>query len=207
MRLLASMALAILSIFTSTQAADVPPALDFHMPIDGPAPLYASFTEPEIPQALPPAEVPSAPTLATTVAQSVEAATAATVVPIVPTPVTVAAVVPLSGGAEQWRDLAAELFPAESVAAVLSIISCESGGNSDSHNFNPATMDDSVGLMQINISGDLLAGRSATLRSFGYPANDRDSTVAVLKDPRANLQMGAYISGGYNWGPWTCRPY
>lgn len=125
-----------------------------------------------------------------------------------PAPVQAAgiAVHPLPLDVEGWRSLVATIFPATAVDTVLRIMRCESGGNPYNHNYNPDTSDDSVGLMQINVFGKLLADRMAKLREFGYDAYDRESTIVVLKDPTANLLMALWISsGGYSFGPWSCR--
>lgn len=80
----------------------------------------------------------------------------------------------------------------------------ESHWHPGSHNVNPDTKDDSVGLVQINLYGNLLEGRLRQLRSLGYDVQTRDDAVAVLKDPRANLRMAYLLSGGgYQLGPWT----
>ena len=105
---------------------------------------------------------------------------------------------------EQWRGLVESIFPAADY--VLRILDCESDGIAHAHNFNPATGDDSVGLAQINLHRDLLPGRIALLQSLGYDVWDRESAVAVLKDPEANLRAAYRISGGgVSFSAWTCR--
>jgi hypothetical protein len=109
-------------------------------------------------------------------------------------------------GVEQWRPLVESIFPAFAVETMLRVVRCESSGNPAAHNVNPATGDDSVGLMQVNLHASLLPGRLALLQSLGYEAWDRDSAVAILKDPEANLRAAYRISGGgTSWGAWTCR--
>ena len=107
-------------------------------------------------------------------------------------------------GVEQWRGLTESIFP--SADYVLRVMRCESHGISDAHNFNPNTGDDSVGLLQINLHRDLLPGRIALLQSLGYDVWDRESAVAVLKDPEANLRAAYRISGGgQSFAAWSCR--
>ena len=112
--------------------------------------------------------------------------------------------VPATSGVEQWRGLVESIFQAADY--VLRVIDCESDGIAHAHNFNPATGDDSVGLAQINLHRDLLPGRIALLQSLGYDVWDRESAVAVLKDPEANLRAAYRISGGgQSFAAWSCR--
>lgn len=54
-------------------------------------------------------------------------------------------------GVEQWRPLVSKYdWPIDSA---LAIMKCESGGNTNNHNYNPKTKDDSWGLYQVNIWG------------------------------------------------------
>jgi hypothetical protein len=107
---------------------------------------------------------------------------------------------------EQWRGLVESIFPAFAVETMLRVVRCESSGNPAAHNENPASGDDSVGLAQVNLHASLLPGRIALLQSLGYEAYDRDSAVAILMDPEANLRAAYRISaGGTSWGAWTCR--
>jgi hypothetical protein len=113
--------------------------------------------------------------------------------------------VPATSGVEQWRPLVESIFPAFAVETVLRIAGCESDYPTD-HNYNPRTGDDSVGLMQINLAGSMLDNRMAKLREFGYPVYDRDSAIAVHKEPYANFLMAHWISGGgQSFSAWTCR--
>lgn len=110
-----------------------------------------------------------------------------------------------TAGTEQWRTLAESIFHRD-VSYLLAVMQCESGGNAYALNINPRTGDHSVGLMQINIRGELLVPRAAKLREFGYPAYDLASTEAILMDPTANLLMAHWISGGgASFGAWSCR--
>ncbi len=88
----------------------------------------------------------------------------------------------------------------------LRIMGCESNGNPESHNLNPNTGDDSVGLFMINLAGGNLPGRLQHLRALGYDVWDRESAVAVLKQPEANIRMANLLSaGGHQTGQWSCR--
>lgn len=84
-------------------------------------------------------------------------------------------------------------------------MNCESRGRPEAHNVNPATGDDSVGLLQINLAGGNLPGRIRQLQSLGYEVWDRASAVAVLMQPEANVRMAALLSGGgHQTGQWSC---
>jgi hypothetical protein len=114
--------------------------------------------------------------------------------------------VPATSGVEQWRGMVESIFPAFAVETMLRVVRCESSGNPAAHNQNPASGDDSVGLAQINLHASLLPGRIALLQSLGYEAYDRDSAVAILMDPEANLLAAFRISGGgTSWSAWSCR--
>ena len=114
--------------------------------------------------------------------------------------------VPATSGVEQWRGLVEAIFPAFAVETMLRVVRCESSGNPAAHNENPASGDDSVGLAQVNLHASLLPGRIALLQSLGYEAYDRDSAVAILNDPEANLRAAYRISGGgVSFSAWTCR--
>lgn len=91
-------------------------------------------------------------------------------------------------GTEQWRSLVAAYFPAESVDAVLSIMGCESHGNPLATNgVHQGLMQENVGYHQAK--ADLLFGPGRS-----------------LYEPEVNIAVAAYISGGYNWGAWSCKP-
>ena len=69
----------------------------------------------------------------------------------------------------------------------------ESGGNERAHNAVPP--DDSYGLWQINMHGDLGPARRA---QFGIESND------ALYDIATNAKaMYAISAGGTNWAPWS----
>lgn len=81
-------------------------------------------------------------------------------------------------------------------ATILGAIAMpESSGNPDSHNYNPKTGDDSYGLFQINMLGDLGPERRA---KYGLKSNED------LYDPDKNAQIAIAMhraSGGY--GDWS----
>ncbi len=91
-------------------------------------------------------------------------------------------------GTEQWRGLVSQYFPPESVDAVLSIMQCESGGNPD------ATNGVHQGLMQTNVNY-----HQAKADALFGPGRS-------LYEPEVNIAVSAVISGGYNWGAWSCKP-
>lgn len=79
------------------------------------------------------------------------------------------------------------------LASAIAIALAESGGNPRAH--NPRPPDDSYGLWQINMLGDLGPSRRAQL---GIASND------ALYDPATNARAMYVISGGgTNWRPWS----
>lgn len=79
------------------------------------------------------------------------------------------------------------------LARAVAIAYAESGGNPRAH--NPRAPDDSYGLWQINMRGDLGPARR---QQFGIASNDQ------LYDPATNARaMFAISGGGKNWRPWT----
>lgn len=84
-------------------------------------------------------------------------------------------------------------IPREQVAKAVAIAIAESGGDANAH--NPIPPDDSYGLWQINMLGDMGPQRR---QQFGI------STNAALYDPSVNAKaMAAISSKGSNWTPWT----
>ena len=70
----------------------------------------------------------------------------------------------------------------------------ESGGRPMAHNDNPKTGDNSYGLFQINMIGDLGVNRMEKYDLESYED---------LFDPLTNAKIGYLVSGGgTNWGPW-----
>lgn len=92
----------------------------------------------------------------------------------------------ISLGAERWRNLVAEFFPADQVNNALAIISRESGGNAEI--ISPPNFDGSrdVGLFQIN---DV----------HGY-------SIAQRQDPVMNTAIAANLWRLYGWQPWSTAP-
>lgn len=78
----------------------------------------------------------------------------------------------------------------------IAVVLGESGGDPTAHNDNPATRDDSYGLFQINMHGDLKAERAAR---YGL-----DSTHNLFQ-PRKNAEIAydLYRRRGYNFGDWS----
>lgn len=70
----------------------------------------------------------------------------------------------------------------------------ESGGNERAHNYKPSTRDDSYGLWQINMYGDLGPDRR---RRFGLSSNDQ------LYDPVTNAKVAGRIWRASGFTPWS----
>ena len=80
-------------------------------------------------------------------------------------------------------------------ATAAAVAMAESGGNPKSHNTNTLTGDNSYGLWQINMLGDLGPDRR---RRFGITSNDQ------LFDPQTNARAMAILSsGGSNFDAWS----
>lgn len=74
----------------------------------------------------------------------------------------------------------------------------ESGGRPVAHNDNTGTGDNSYGLFQINMIGDLGADRR---EKFGLETNNQ------LFDPVTNAQVAFHMTkGGTDWGSWGLGP-
>lgn len=82
----------------------------------------------------------------------------------------------------------------EDVTAVA-IILAESGGDANAHNDNPATRDDSYGLFQINMYGDLRAERA---ERYGL------RSTANLYEPKRNAEIAydLFKRRGNTFGDW-----
>lgn len=81
----------------------------------------------------------------------------------------------------------------EQLAQATAIALAESGGNERAH--NAVAPDDSYGLWQINMYGELGPARRT---QFGIASND------ALYDIGTNARaMAAISSNGTNWGPWS----
>lgn len=84
-------------------------------------------------------------------------------------------------------------FTGEAVAIITAISLAESSGNMYAH--NPIPPDNSYGLTQINMLGDMGPARR---KRYGLTSNDQ------LFDPVTNLKAAYDISGqGKNWRPWS----
>lgn len=86
-------------------------------------------------------------------------------------------------------------FTGQAAQTMYAIVMAESGANATSLNNNASTGDDSYGLAQINMIGQLGPER---LKEYGLKsAND-------LFDPLTNLRVAYALSnGGTNFSPWT----
>ena len=85
-------------------------------------------------------------------------------------------------------------FHGHSLTTAIAVVAKESHGNPLDHNFNPKTGDNSYGLFQINMYGNLEADR---LKTYNLKTN------ADLYDPVTNAQVAFSISNsGTNFGPW-----
>ncbi|GAA4868070.1 transglycosylase SLT domain-containing protein [Saccharopolyspora cebuensis] len=84
-------------------------------------------------------------------------------------------------------------FRGDALATSVAVALAESGGNTDAHNDQPP--DDSYGLWQINMLGDLGTARR---EQYGLGSDDE------LLDPAENAAAAFEISGdGKDFGPWT----
>lgn len=88
-------------------------------------------------------------------------------------------------------------FPEAEVPRMVAVAMAESGGNPRAHNPNAATGDNSYGLLQVNMLGQMGDERR---RAFGLNSNED------LFDPLTNLKAARriYESQGIGaWGAWT----
>ena len=89
-------------------------------------------------------------------------------------------------------------FKGEALRKAWAITQRESGGRASAHNYNPSTKDDSYGLFQINMLGDLGPARQ---RQYGLKKY-RD-----LLDPATNASVAYKMSkGGTDFGAWAIGP-
>lgn len=85
--------------------------------------------------------------------------------------------------------------PTQSALVAVAVALAESGGDPTRHNQNPATGDDSYGLWQINMRGDLGPERR---QRYGLTSN------AQLLNPVTNADVAHRLSGGgADWSPWS----
>lgn len=86
-------------------------------------------------------------------------------------------------------------FRGNSARLAKAVMLAESSGRASAHNYNPNTGDDSYGLFQINMLGDLGPARR---RQYGLQSNQQ------LLDPLTNARIAYQLSqGGANWNPWS----
>lgn len=106
--------------------------------------------------------------------------------------------------AAEVRDYAQKAgFTGQGLDMMTAIANRESSFNPEIVNDNPKTGDLSVGLGQINLMGNLAPDRLAKLREWGYPVNNVQDAIQVLKDPAVNMRFAYYLSGGTNFQPWS----
>lgn len=85
-------------------------------------------------------------------------------------------------------------FAGGDIVIATAVAMSESGGNPNAHNLNVATGDDSYGLWQVNMLGNLAAPRRAV---FGIAANEE------LFDPLINAKAARHIRSTQGWGAWS----
>jgi hypothetical protein len=105
----------------------------------------------------------------------------------------------VSAGAMDPRDIAVILkrrgFPDDAIWKMLAISHRESRWIPNKHNVNKSTGDDSYGLFQINMLGDLGTSRRKDWAKWL-------SSDAALLDPINNIHAARLIYGGGNLNPW-----
>jgi hypothetical protein len=102
---------------------------------------------------------------------------------------------PANADASIVATLQAAGFTGSALATAYGIVRAESGGRPDAHNGNAGTGDNSYGLFQINMLGDMGPARR---QKFGLSSNED------LFDPLTNAKVAYAISnGGTNFKPWT----
>lgn len=86
-------------------------------------------------------------------------------------------------------------FRGDALRTAYAVAMAESGGRATAYNPDAATGDNSYGLFQINMLGDLGPAR---LRQFGLSRNED------LFDPLTNARVAFRMSGGgRDWSPWS----
>lgn len=86
-------------------------------------------------------------------------------------------------------------FKGQALNIAYAIVMAESSGNARAHNPNAGTGDNSYGLFQINMLGDMGPERR---KAFGLSSNEE------LFDPLTNAKIAYRMSnGGKNWTPWS----
>ena len=98
--------------------------------------------------------------------------------------------------------LAAVGFEGKSLKTAWAVAMRESRGHPTSHNKNAKTGDNSYGLFQINMIGNMGVERLAKLQDKVGIAKPAD-----LLDPVANAKAAYYMTaGGTDWGSWGLGP-
>jgi hypothetical protein len=86
-------------------------------------------------------------------------------------------------------------FRGKALDTAYAVMMAESGGNPRAHNPDASTGDNSYGLFQINMLGNLGPDR---LKRYGLKSN------ADLLDPAVNARVAFQMSkGGKDWSPWS----
>jgi len=86
-------------------------------------------------------------------------------------------------------------FSGDALRTAWAVAMAESGGRATAHNPNAQTGDNSYGLFQINMLGNLGPAR---LRQYGLSRNED------LFDPTTNARVAFRMSGGgRDWSPWS----
>lgn len=86
-------------------------------------------------------------------------------------------------------------FQGEGLRIAYAVAMAESSGNARAHNSDTSTDDNSYGLFQINMLGDMGPERR---RQYGLSSNES------LFDPYVNAKVAYKMSnGGKNWQPWS----
>jgi hypothetical protein len=94
--------------------------------------------------------------------------------------------------------LSAVGFKGSALKVAWAVTKKESGGRPVAHNKNASTGDNSYGLFQINMIGDLGVARRD---KFNITTNDQ------LFDPVTNAQVALHMTdGGKDWGAWGLGP-
>lgn len=85
-------------------------------------------------------------------------------------------------------------FAGGDIVIATAVAMSESGGDPNAHNTNADTGDDSYGLWQINMLGNLGAPRRAV---FGIAKNEE------LFDPAINAKAARHVRTTQGWGAWS----
>jgi hypothetical protein len=106
---------------------------------------------------------------------------------------------------EKIDSLLKKAFDDEEVEHARRVVWCESRYNANAHNYNPATGDDSVGLSQINLLGNLFPGRLMRAQHIGYDGEaTREALIEWLKTPENNIKYLASMKATNGWDDWSC---